>query len=60
MSRPFRVALSFSGEIRTKVRNLARQLQVQFSKDEVFYDADFSDKAPNIDFDLYLQERGYS
>jgi hypothetical protein len=51
----FRVALSFPGEWRGFVRQVAGRLAEEFGEKEIFYDAHFEAELARPDFDTYLQ-----
>ena len=51
----FRVALSFPGEHRTFVAQVARSLARQLGKERVFYDRYFEAELARSDLDTYLQ-----
>ncbi|WP_394752452.1 DUF1566 domain-containing protein [Crenothrix sp.] len=52
----FKVALSFPGEKRDYVLQVAELLAEQLGKEAVFYDAWHEDKFPSMNFDTYLQK----
>jgi len=52
----FKVALSFPGERRQFVQEVAVALIMEFGKDKVFYDKNFEAELARPDLDTYLQE----
>jgi hypothetical protein len=54
-ARRFRVALSFSGDERQYVSDVAKHLADHFSSGQVFYDANYRAELARINMDVYLQ-----
>ena len=53
--RRFRIALSFSGNERSYVEEVADQLAIHFGKTAVFYDQYFRPELARVNLDIYLQ-----
>lgn len=51
----FRVALSFPGELRTKVGRVAKHLVAALGEEQVFYDRNFQHELARPNLDTYLQ-----
>jgi hypothetical protein len=54
-SRRFKVALSFPGEIRTKVQGVANALARTLGRDKVFYDKRYEAELARLNLDVYMQ-----
>jgi hypothetical protein len=54
-ARQYKVALSFSGQIRPLVKRVANRLAERLTKDRVFYDEFHQGDLARLDLDIYLQ-----
>lgn len=54
-SKKFKIALSFPGEIRTRVEKIAKIIASKIGKENVFYDNFYKPQLARLDLDVFLQ-----